>query len=336
MIYKRGISVLRGKVVLITGGTGSFGQAFAQQILKNEAPRKVIVFSRDELKQYEMRRNMSDHRLRFFIGDVRDYSRLRRAFEGVDVVVHAAALKQVPTAEYNPFEAVKTNIMGAQNVIDAAIDAGVRRVLALSTDKAVNPINLYGATKLVHEKLFVNGNAYAGPRPTRFSVVRYGNVVGSRGSVVPLFLEKRSSGVIPVTDDRMTRFWITLDQGVSFVIQCLEEMRGGEIFIPKIPSMKIIDLARVLAPKARIKMVGIRPGEKLHEVLIQGDEARQARDMGTYFVIRPDSSVVSVRPRPGGRALPDGFEYTSDTNSLWLTDAQMKKLADPMNKALDQ
>lgn len=335
MIYKRGISVLRGKVTLITGGTGSFGRAFVHQILKTEAPRKVIIFSRDELKQYEMGRGMTDKRLRFFIGDVRDYSRLRRAFEGVDVVVHAAALKQVPTAEYNPFEAVKTNIMGAQNVIDAAIDAGVHRVLALSTDKAVNPINLYGATKLVHEKLFVNGNAYAGPRPTRFSVVRYGNVVGSRGSVVPLFLEKRASGVIPVTDDRMTRFWITLEQGVSFVLQCLHEMRGGEIFIPKIPSMKIIELARVLAPKARIQIVGIRPGEKLHEVLIQRDEARQAKDMGTYYVIRPYTSVVSVRPRPGGRALPDCFEYTSDTNTLWLTDAEMKKLADPLNKALD-
>lgn len=323
--------MLKGKVILITGGTGSFGQEFAKRVLKTGSPRKIVIFSRDELKQYDMRRVMPDKRLRFFIGDVRDYSRLRRAFEGVDVVVHAAALKQVPTAEYNPFEAIKTNIMGAQNVIDAAIDAGVHRVLALSTDKAVNPINLYGATKLVHEKLFVNGNAYAGPRPTRFSVVRYGNVVGSRGSVVPLFLEQRESGVIPVTDDRMTRFWITLDQGVSFVLKCLQEMRGGEIFVPKIPSMRIRDLARVLAPKARIKIIGIRPGEKLHEVLIQRDEARHTKERGTHFVILPNARVVSIRPRSGGRSLPEGFEYTSDTNTRWLTEAQMKNLVDPRN-----
>jgi UDP-N-acetylglucosamine 4,6-dehydratase len=213
----------------------SFGKAFVSTILNRFNPKKLIVFSRDELKQYDMRQGFPNERLRFFLGDVRDPERLHRAFQGVDVVIHAAALKQVPSCEYNPFEAVKTNIMGAQNVIDAAIDAGVHRVLALSTDKAVNPINLYGATKLVHEKLFVNGNAYAGPRPTRFSVVRYGNVVGSRGSVVPLFLEKRASGVIPVTDNRMTRFWITLDQGVSFVLQCLQEMRGGEIFVPRSP-----------------------------------------------------------------------------------------------------
>jgi len=317
------------KVVLVTGGTGSFGQRFVKRILKDFHPKKVIVFSRDELKQFEMNRMFSDDRLRFFIGDVRDYSRLRRAFDGVDIVIHAAALKQVPTCEYNPFEAVKTNIMGAQNVINASIDSGVSKVVALSTDKAVNPVNLYGATKLVHEKLFVNGNAYSGKHPTRFSVVRYGNVMGSRGSVVPLFVQQKKSGVLSVTDERMTRFWITLDQGVDFVLQALKNMKGAEIFVPKIPSMRVIDLARVVSPKAKIKIMGIRPGEKLHEVLIQKDESRLTLSFNRFFAVFPEIGMFPLLGKRGGRSLPDGFEYTSDTNKEWLTDSQMRTMLIP-------
>jgi UDP-N-acetylglucosamine 4,6-dehydratase len=263
------------KNILVTGGTGSFGKKFVEIMLKEYHPARLIVYSRDELKQHEMRMaGYKDPNLRYFIGDVRDLPRLRRAFNGVDIVVHAAALKQVPACEYNPMEAIKTNILGSSNVVDAALDAGVKKVLALSTDKAVNPVNLYGATKLAAEKLMVQSNAYAGGMKTRFSCVRYGNVVGSRGSVVPLFIKQRETGEITLTDERMTRFWISLDQGVRFVIRCIEQMYGGEVFVPKIPSMRMVDLAKALAPDADIRIIGIRPGEKLHEVLISEDEAR--------------------------------------------------------------
>lgn len=272
---------IANRTILITGGTGSFGKKFAEVVLRDHDPKKLIIFSRDELKQHEMQTvlGFDDPRLRFFIGDVRDAERLKRAVAGVDIVVHAAALKQVPACEYNPFEAVQTNVMGAKNVINAAIDCGVKRVLALSSDKAVNPVNLYGATKLVAEKLFIQGNSYAGEGGSRFACVRYGNVVGSRGSVVPLFKEQRKNGCITVTDERMTRFWITLDQGVSFVIRCIEEMHGGEIFVPKIPSMRVVDLATTLAQGCKIQITGIRPGEKLHEVLIHENEPRQSTDV---------------------------------------------------------
>ncbi len=318
---------LDGKVVLVTGGTGSFGQTFVRRLLKSGNPKKVVVFSRDELKQSDMADHVKDARLRFFLGDVRDHARLKRAFAEVDVVVHAAALKQVPTCEYNPFEAVKTNILGAQHIIDAAIDCGVERVLALSTDKAVNPINLYGATKLVHEKLFVDGNAYSGRKHTCFSVVRYGNVVGSRGSVVPLFLEKRKTGVIPITDERMTRFWITLDQGVAFVLQSLRRMKGGEIFVPKIPSMRMVELAKLMANGARVEVVGIRPGEKLHEILMHADEARRAVEIDDAYIIQPEPTAFPAAPRES-KPLPEGFIYSSDKNTQWLTGPEMQSMLD--------
>ncbi|HEX5466487.1 MAG TPA: UDP-N-acetylglucosamine 4,6-dehydratase (inverting), partial [Candidatus Limnocylindrales bacterium] len=284
-----GSSIVADKSILVTGGTGSFGHRFVTTVLRDHAPRRVVILSRDELKQYEFRQQLGeDPRVRFFIGDVRERERLWRAFDDVDIVVHAAALKQVPAAEYNPFEAVKTNIHGAHNVIDAALDRGVERVIALSTDKASSPINLYGATKLVSDKLFRAANAYAGSHRTRFSVVRYGNVVGSRGSVVPYFKRLAPSGVLPITDERMTRFWITLDQGVAFVLRCLERMHGGELFVPKIPSMHVVDLAHAIAPEARLELVGIRPGEKLHEEMISVDDARLARDAGEFFVVQPD------------------------------------------------
>src|SRR5512133_2839308 len=264
------------KVVLVTGGTGSFGKKFIRMMLNEYHPAKIIVFSRDELKQHEMRVAWyDDPSLRYFIGDIRDKERCLRAFDGVDVVIHAAALKQVPACEYNPMEAIKTNILGSSNVIDAAIDRGVSRVVALSTDKAVNPVNLYGATKLAAEKLIIQSNAYAAGKNARFACVRYGNVVGSRGSVVPVFLKQRETGKLTVTDERMTRFWISLEQGVRFVIRAAETMSGGEVFVPKIPSMTVADLARAVAPEAELNYVGIRPGEKLHEVLISEDEARQ-------------------------------------------------------------
>src|SRR5438876_4098922 len=263
------------QVVLVTGGTGSFGKKFVEIMLRDYHPKKLVIFSRDELKQHDMRASGFNHpSLRYFIGDVRDQSRLERAFAGVKVEVHAAALKQVPACEYNPCEAIQTNIMGGRNVIDAAIDQGVRRILALSTDKAVNPINLYGATKLCAEKVFVQANAYAGTRDTRFSCARYGNVVGSRGSVIPIFIEQRKRRKITITDPRMTRFWLTLEHGVKFVINCLEQMHGGEIFVPKIPSMRLLDLAETIAPGCEVEYIGIRPGEKLHEVLVSDDESR--------------------------------------------------------------
>ncbi len=316
------------QAVLVTGGTGSFGRKFVEIMLRDYRPRKLVILSRDELKQHDMRVAVSDHpSLRWFIGDVRDPQRLLRAFDGIDVVVHAAALKQVPACEYNPFEAIQTNIMGGRNVIDAAIDRGVRRVLALSTDKAVNPINLYGATKLCAEKIFVQANAYAGARETRFACARYGNVVGSRGSVIPVFLEQRKRGKVTVTDPRMTRFWITLDQGVRFVIRSLERMHGGEIFVPKIPSMRLTDLAETVAPGCEIEYVGIRPGEKLHEVLVSEDEARNAVEVDDMYVIQPSHPWWKKENWSGAKALPEGFRYASDTNSQWLSHPELAELA---------
>lgn len=320
---------LNDKAILVTGGTGSFGRKFIEMVLRDYKPKKLIVFSRDELKQHEMRTIGFNHpSLRYFIGDVRDVDRLRRAFHGVDVVVHAAALKQVPACEYNPIEAVMTNVMGAKNVIDAALDCGVQKVLALSTDKATAPINLYGATKLVAEKLFVQGNAYSGSYGTRFSCVRYGNVVGSRGSVVPLFKKLRETGKITITDQRMTRFWITLKQGVRFVISSIESMHGGEVFIPKLPSMNIMDLARAIAPECEIEFIGIRSGEKLHESMISVDEARQAIELDDRFVLLPAHWWWSKDNLAQGQTVADGFAYSSDTNDWWLTIEELKRMID--------
>ncbi len=320
------MSIFDGRSVLITGGTGSFGKQFVDTVLRETTARRVVVFSRDELKQFEMQqRYPNEPRLRFFIGDVRDYQRLYRAFHEIDLVVHAAALKQVPAAEYNPFEAVKTNVNGAQNVIEAAIEQGVQRVVALSTDKACGPINLYGATKLVSDKLFVAGNAYAGGAVTRFSVVRYGNVVGSRGSVVPLFKSLAPGGTLPITDEQMTRFWITLDQGVRFVMDCFELMHGGELYVPKIPSMRVVDLAAAIAPEATLKIVGIRPGEKLHEEMISINDARSTVDMDSYYVIQPELEWWS-NGRIDGPMVPDGFSYASNTNERWLNVEQLREM----------
>jgi UDP-N-acetylglucosamine 4,6-dehydratase len=319
--------VFNDKVILVTGGTGSFGKKFTAIVLQAYRPKKLIIFSRDELKQHEMRLSGFNHPcLRYFIGDVRDRERLYRALPDVDIVIHAAALKQVPACEYNPFEAVKTNVLGAQNIIDAAIDTGVRRVLALSSDKAVSPINLYGATKLVAEKLFVQGNSYSGAEGTRFSCVRYGNVVGSRGSVVPVFQSQRASGRVTVTDPRMTRFWITLEQGVHFVIRCVEQMQGGEVFVPKIPSMRVMDLAEAVAPGCGIEFVGIRPGEKLHEVLISRDESRYTLELEDMFVIEPVHSWWKAANWGQGKPLPDGFKYASDKNDHWLTVQELRRM----------
>jgi UDP-N-acetylglucosamine 4,6-dehydratase/5-epimerase len=328
----------KNKVILVTGGTGSFGKKFIEVMLKENNPAKLIVFSRDEQKQHEMRQTgFQDERLRYFIGDVRDYERLRRAFDGVDYVVHAAAMKQVPACEYNPMEAVKTNILGSSNVIDAALDAKVERVIALSTDKAVNPINLYGATKLAAEKLFVQSNAYAGGKKTRFSCVRYGNVVGSRGSVVPLFIHQREQGEVTVTDERMTRFWISLEQGVRFVIRCLDEMHGGEVFVPKIPSMTVADLARAMAPDAKINYIGIRPGEKLHEVLISEDEARTVVELDDMYVVQPAEAYWFGRDwESKGKAIDDEFRYVSNKNDDWLTVARIKEIIKPVEDAFSK
>jgi UDP-N-acetylglucosamine 4,6-dehydratase len=311
---------LQGQSILVTGGTGSFGRRCVAALLARHDPARVVVFSRDELKQSEMRAEFEgDNRIRFFLGDIRDRDRLLRAFDGIDVVVHAAALKQVPTLEYNPFEAVKTNINGAQNVIDAAIDRGVRRVVALSTDKASSPINLYGATKLVGDKLFIDANAYAGSKDTRFSVVRYGNVMNSRGSVVPLFRRLATDGgVLPITDERMTRFFITLDESVEFVLGRARDMAGGELFVPKLPSVRVSDLARTIAPEAELRVVGIRAGEKLHEELIGPDDARRTRDAGEFYVLEPDADWWDAHHWSDRARVPDGFKYTSDTNDWWL------------------
>jgi UDP-N-acetylglucosamine 4,6-dehydratase len=315
------------EVVLVTGGTGSFGKKFLEVMLRDYHPQKLIIFSRDELKQHDMRTAGFDHpSLRYFIGDVRDPQRLQRAFSGVTIVVHAAALKQVPACEYNPFEAVQTNIMGGRNVIDAAIDQGVRRVLALSTDKAVNPINLYGATKLCAEKMFVQANAYAGAQDTRFSCARYGNVVGSRGSVIPVFIEQRKRGKITITDARMTRFWLTLEHGVRFVVGAIEQMHGGEIFVPKIPSMRLTDMAETIAPGCEVECIGIRPGEKLHEVLVSEDEARNTVELEDMYVIQPAHAWWSRQNWKNGQPLPEGFRYGSDSNVHWLTSEELQGL----------
>jgi len=319
--------IFTDKSILVTGGTGSFGKQFIKVLFSHDNPRKVIVFSRDELKQHEMRvLGFDDPRLRYFIGDVRDLSRLQRAFAGVDIVIHAAALKQVPACEYNPIEAVRTNVDGARNVIDAALDTGVKKVMALSTDKAVNPVNLYGATKMVAEKLFIQANAYSGTGPTRFSCVRYGNVVASRGSVIPLFLEQRKNGKVTITDARMTRFWLTLEQAAEFVIRCTEEMHGGEVFVPKIPSMNIQDLAESVAPGCKIEIIGIRPGEKVHEVLVSEDEARHTLELVDKFVIQPAHPWWSLDNWKNGRGIADGFRYTSDNNPLAMTPIDLKAL----------
>jgi len=320
------------KVVLVTGGTGSFGKKFIKIMLEENHPAKIIVYSRDELKQHEMRTSgYDDPSIRYFIGDVRDRERLMRALYGVDIVVHAAALKQVPACEYNPMEAIKTNILGSSNVADAAIENNVEKVLALSTDKAVNPINLYGATKLAAEKLLIQSNAYAGGRKTRISCTRYGNVVGSRGSVVPLFLKQRENGHLTITDERMTRFWISLEQGVRFVIRCIEQMQGGEVFVPKIPSMRMLDLAKAMAPEAEIEIIGIRPGEKLHESLISEDEARTTVELPDMFVVQPPSALWFGHTwEKLGKPLPDGFRYASNTNTDWLDVEQINALIAPI------
>lgn len=320
------MSLLNNKSILITGGTGSFGKKFISTILEKTQVRRVVVYSRDELKQWEMSQLYpNEERLRFFLGDVRDEQRLLRAFDTVDYVVHAAALKQVPAAEYNPFEAVKTNILGAKNVIDAAIDRGVKKVVALSTDKASSPINLYGATKFVSDKLFIDGNAYSGSRDTRFANVRYGNVVGSRGSVIPLFKKLAQTGVLPITDERMTRFWITLEHAVQMVLDAFELMHGGELFVPKIPSMKLVDLARAVAPDAQLKFIGIRPGEKLHEELISQHDAHRTLDIGKCYVIQPDLDWYPQQ-QLDGKPLPEGFAYTSDKNDQWLNSEQLAEM----------
>jgi UDP-N-acetylglucosamine 4,6-dehydratase len=323
---------LQGASILLTGGTGSFGKRFIKHVLATQAPARLVVYSRDELKQFQLRQEYPVEQypnLRFFIGDVRDRDRVFRAFDGVDIVVHAAALKQVPAAEYNPLEAIKTNIIGSANIIDAAIDRNVSKVLALSTDKAANPINLYGATKLCADKLFVAANAYSGFHKTRFSVVRYGNVVGSRGSVIPYFLAQRGTGRLTITDARMTRFLITLDQGVEFVLRSIDEMLGGEIFVPKIPSVLVTDLARVIGPDCRQEIIGIRPGEKLHETMVPEDDARTTIEYDDHFVIQPTHSFWNAKDymagKPG-RLCPDGFRYSSEINDHFLTDPEIAEL----------
>ena len=322
------MSYLADKSILVTGGTGSFGKAFIRRILSDLEPRRVAILSRDELKQYEFRQELGDDpRLRWFIGDVRDRARLEQAFHGVDVVVHAAAMKQVDTAEYNPFECIATNVLGAENVINAAIARGVERVIALSTDKASSPANLYGASKLCSDKLFVAGNHYVGANSSRFSVVRYGNVVGSRGSVVPLFRRLAETGVLPITDTRMTRFWITLPQAVQFVIDSLDEMRGGEIFVPRIPSTTVTDLAEAIAPGARHEIIGIRPGEKLHEEMISANDAHRTASLDTSYVIFPTFSEWTTPPlMTDAQPVPDGFAYQSDSNDWFLNVDEIRDL----------
>ncbi|MER3422656.1 MAG: UDP-N-acetylglucosamine 4,6-dehydratase (inverting) [Nitrospiraceae bacterium] len=323
--YKK--SLLNDKVILLTGGTGSFGRAFTKIVLNEYGPKAIRIFSRGEYLQMQMRQQFGDDpRLRFFIGDVRDKDRVYRAMEEVDIVVHAAALKQVPACEYNPIEAVKTNIEGTANVIDAALDNNIERAIFISSDKAVNPINLYGATKLVAEKIFVQANAYRGTGSTRFSCARYGNVVGSRGSVIPLFLQQRKNGKVTVTDSRMTRFWITLEQGVRFVIWCIEHMHGGEVFVPKIPSMNIMDLVKAIAPDCEVEFVGIRPGEKLHEVLISEDESRHTLELDNMFIIQSAHPWWKVENWSDARPVPEGFRYASNTNDRWLTIEELQQM----------
>jgi UDP-N-acetylglucosamine 4,6-dehydratase len=320
---------ISGKTILVTGGTGSFGSKLLEMVLADHEPAAVRIFSRDELKQSELRRRFSDHddRIRYLIGDVRDLPRLTRAMRGVDVVIHAAALKQVPICEYNPFEAVQTNVVGAENIVSAAIENDVPLTIALSSDKAVNPVNLYGATKLCAEKIVTQGNAYSGDSAARFSNVRYGNVVGSRGSVIPLFKGQAPSGVLTITDARMTRFWITLEQAVNFVLDSLARMGGGEVFVPKIPSMRVTDIAQALAPGAEHRIIGIRPGEKLHEVLLTEDESRHSLETAAGFVILPEHASWALREVVDGRSLPSGFHYSSDQNDHWLDVEELREMA---------
>jgi UDP-N-acetylglucosamine 4,6-dehydratase len=323
--------MLSQQTILITGGTGSFGHTFVPMTLAKYNPRKIIIYSRDEMKQWEMAKlYKTDHRVRFFIGDVRDRDRLYRALDGVNHVVHAAATKIVPTAEYNPFECIKTNINGAMNLIDACIDRGIKRVVALSTDKASSPVNLYGATKLASDKLFVAGNSYSGSHDTRFAVVRYGNVMGSRGSVIPFFMSIREKGVLPITDDRMTRFMISLEQGVELVWHAFEDMVGGEIYVKKIPSMKVTDLARVVAPECKQEIVGIRPGEKLHEQMIGAEDSYYTYEYPEHFKILPTINNWGNSPEriKDGKKVPEGFVYASDNNTEWMTDAQLQDWID--------
>src|SRR5574339_152863 len=323
----------KNQTILITGGTGSFGKKFTRIALEEKQPRKVIIFSRDELKQHEMKVHGYDHpSLRYFIGDVRDRERLIRAMHGVDIVVHAAALKQVPACEYNPMEDIKTNIMGTAKVGEAALDAGVQKVMTISMDTGDNAVNLYGATQLAAEKLTVQRNNYSAGNATRYSCVRYGNVVGSRGSVVPLFLKQRESGTVTITDERMTRFWLSLEQGVKFVIECIEQMEGGEVFVPKIPSTTVVDLARAIVPDAKINIIGIRPGEKVHEVLISEDEARNTVEREHMFIVKPPETLWERGLEYEGKALPEGFRYSSDTNSQWLDIEGIREFVAPFEQ----
>jgi UDP-N-acetylglucosamine 4,6-dehydratase len=330
---------LSGKTVLVTGGTGSFGTAFIRAVLARHDVASIRVFSRDELKQSELETTIRDERLRLLLGDIRDRERLRVATRGVDMIIHAAALKQVPACEYNPFEAVQTNVIGAQNVISAAIDNNVPLTVSLSTDKAVNPVNLYGATKLCAEKIMAQADVYAPGGPARFASVRYGNVVGSRGSVIPIFKQQAQTGVLTITDERMTRFWITLEAAVEFVLSSLSLVQGGETFVPKIPSMRIVDAASAIAPGAELRVVGIRPGEKLHEVLLTEDEARHTYDLGDRYVIMPQRPTWHLERPERGAALPDGFRYASDSNDWWLDEAELLTMAGalpPARRAQDQ
>lgn len=319
--------IFNDKTILVTGGTGSFGTRFIERLLADHEPRAVRVFSRDELKQWNLQRHFGDDdRIRYLIGDVRDRDRLIRATKGVDVLVHAAALKHVPVCEYNPFEAVQTNIHGAENVVAAAIENNVSITVNLSTDKAVNPVNLYGATKLAAEKIVNQGNAYAADSPARFSSVRYGNVVGSRGSVVPLFKRQAESGTVTITDERMTRFWITLDEAVQLVVDAASRMGGGETFIPRIPSMRVTDMAAALAPEAEVRIIGIRPGEKLHELLVTEDESRHAYEVDNGYVVLPEYASWELKIPDGGTPLPGGYRYTSGDNDWWLTVDELREM----------
>ncbi len=318
--------MLKDKTVLVTGGTGSFGKKLVERLLKDNEIRKVIVFSRDELKQFEMQSVYSSSKLRYFLGDVRDLQRLKQASSGVDIIVHAAALKQIPAAEYNPMEAIKTNIIGAENIVNAAVENGVEKVVALSTDKAANPANLYGATKLCSDKLMVAGNILAGSRKTRFAVVRYGNVLGSRGSVIPFFKEQESSGSLPITDTKMTRFWLTIEEGVDFVLESLDRMKGGEIFVPKIPSFKVIDVAEVVSPKIPLRIIGIRPGEKLHEVMITEDDSNYTLEFDTFYAILAPFLLETEYYKKNGAKVPIGFSFTSENNKIWHTHDTFKSV----------
>lgn len=320
------MSYLAGKTVLITGGTGSFGKAFVKRVLADDEIKKLVVFSRDELKQFEMAEQINSPKLRYFLGDVRDYQRLLQATDGVDVIVHAAAMKQIPAAEYNPMEAIKTNVIGAENIVNAAIQNGISKVVALSTDKAANPANLYGATKLCSDKLMVAGNILSGSHGTKFACVRYGNVLGSRGSVIPFFLDRAKEGSIPITDERMTRFWLTIEDGVQFVLDSLERMHGGEIFVPKIPSFKVTDVAKVVCPGISTRVIGIRPGEKLHEIMITEDDSNYTYEFDDHFAILSPSLLATGAYKDLGKKVPEGFNFSSDNNKVWHTDESFLKL----------